>query len=168
MPQTPLIDLQALILIDHLCGSFLSLASDSLLCTSSFVPLHLFMSITVSNTGISFAVVVFAFWMSAIFVSVHFCHCLQGCLLGCLLCLLFNSVVLQIQDSVQILILLSFYSSQFTLLNFYSCKHFQSARAFCDCILSQKCDSVTTAHFHKTEVWVCTCFIVLCSSWSLR
>jgi len=83
--------------------------------------------------------------------------------------------VLRIQVSVQILILLifyssHFYSSQFILLIFYSCKHLQSAGVccnFCDCIFSQKCDSVTSALFQETEIWVCACFIVLCSSWSL-
>ena len=81
--------------------------------------------------------------------------------------------MLRIQVSVQILILLIFYSSQFILLIFHSYEHLQLTRVccdccdFCDCIFSQECDSVTSALFQETEVWVCTCFIVLCSSWSL-
>ena len=62
------------------------------------------------------------------------------------------------------------YSSQFVLsqfihLNFYSCEHSQLARVCCDCILfSQECDSVTSALFQETEVWVCACFNVSYSS----
>src|SRR5882724_1181181 len=59
-------------------------------------------------------------------------------------------MVLKIHVSVQIFILLIFYSSQFILFKFYSCKHLQSTRVccdFCDCIFSQECDSVTSSLF---------------------
>ena len=46
--------------------------------------------------------------------------------------------LLRIQVSVQILIPLIFYSSQFILLIFHSCMHLQSASVCCDC-----CDVVT-------------------------
>ena len=61
-------------------------------------------------------------------------------------------LLLRIQVSVQILILLSFYSSQIIILNFYSCEHLQSARVFCECcdgIFSQECDSVTSSLFQR-------------------
>jgi len=60
--------------------------------------------------------------------------------------------LLRIQDSVQILIPLNFYSSQFILLIFHSCKHLQSAGVCCDscdCTFSQECDSVTSALFQR-------------------
>src|SRR5882724_1378690 len=60
--------------------------------------------------------------------------------------------LLRIQVSVQILIPLICYSSEFILLIFYSCKHLQSARVCCDCcdcIVSQECDSVTSALFQR-------------------
>jgi len=48
------------------------------------------------------------------------------------------SLLLKMQDSVQILIPLIFYSSQFILLIFHSCMNLQSASVCCDC-----CDVVT-------------------------
>ena len=63
--------------------------------------------------------------------------------------------MLRIQVSVQILIPLIFYSSQFILLIFHSCMHLQSAGVCCDCcdccdcIVSQECDSVTSALFQR-------------------
>src|SRR5882724_3645066 len=62
--------------------------------------------------------------------------------------------LLRIQVSVQILIPLIFYSSQFILLIFYSCMHLQSASVCCDCcdcIVSQECDSVTSALFQRLK-----------------
>jgi len=61
-------------------------------------------------------------------------------------------LLLRIQVSVQILIPLIFYSSQFILLIFHSCKHLQSAGVCCDscdCTFSQECDSVTSALFQR-------------------
>src|SRR5882724_12158172 len=58
----------------------------------------------------------------------------------------------RIQVSVQILIPLIFYSSQFILLIFHSCMYLQSASVCCDCcdcIVSQECDSVTSALFQR-------------------
>src|SRR5882724_5232865 len=63
-------------------------------------------------------------------------------------------MVLRIQVSVQILIPLIFYSSQFILLIFHSCEHLQLTGVccdFCDCIFSQECDSVTSALVQETE-----------------
>src|SRR5882724_3791698 len=60
--------------------------------------------------------------------------------------------LLRIQVSVQILIPLIFYSSQFIFLIFHSCEHLQSARVCCDscdCTFSQECDSVTSALFQR-------------------
>src|SRR5882724_4962453 len=60
--------------------------------------------------------------------------------------------MLRFQVSVQILISLIFYSSRFILLIFHSCMHLQSAGVFCDCcdcIVSQECDSVTSALFQR-------------------
>src|SRR5882724_7008030 len=60
--------------------------------------------------------------------------------------------VLRIQGLVQIPILLSFYSSQFSLLIFHPCKHLQLTGVCCDCcdcIFSQECDSVTSALFQR-------------------
>src|SRR5882724_12132765 len=63
--------------------------------------------------------------------------------------------MLRFQVSVQILIPLIFYSSQFILLIFHSCMHLQSAGVCCDCcdccdcIVSQECDSVTSALFQR-------------------
>src|SRR5882724_5993023 len=62
------------------------------------------------------------------------------------------SLLLRIQVSVQILIPLIFYSSQFILLILHSCEHLQSAGVCCDCcecIVSQECDSVTSALFQR-------------------
>jgi len=63
-----------------------------------------------------------------------------------------KTILLRIQVSVQILIPLIFYSSQFILLIFHSCMHLQSASVSCDCfdcIVSQECDSVTSALFQR-------------------
>ena len=69
------------------------------------------------------------------------------------------SSVLRIQVSVQIVIPLIFYSSEFILLIFYSCMHLQSAGVCCDCcdcIVSQECDSVTSALFLSLSVLHCS------------
>src|SRR5882724_10640277 len=61
-------------------------------------------------------------------------------------------ILLRIQVSVQILIPLIFYSTQFILLIFHSCEHLQSAGVCCDscdCTFSQECDSVTSALFQR-------------------
>src|SRR5882724_330299 len=60
-------------------------------------------------------------------------------------------LMLRIHVSVQILIPLIFYSSQFILI-LHSCELLQSAGVFCDCcdcIVSQECDSVTSALFQR-------------------
>src|SRR5882724_3926533 len=65
-------------------------------------------------------------------------------------------ILLRIQVSVQIPILLSFYSSQFIHLIFHSCKHLQLARVCCYCcfcIFSQECDSVTSALFQRLSLY---------------
>ena len=82
-------------------------------------------------------------------------------------CLMMKSwfmCMLRFQVSVQIPILLSFYSSQFILLKFYSCEHLQSVGVFCDCIFSQECDSVTSALFQRMRYKSAHIFIVSCSS----
>jgi len=61
------------------------------------------------------------------------------------------SSLLRFQVSVQILIPLIFYFSQFIFLIFY-CKHLQSVSVCCDscdCTFSQQCDSVTSALFQR-------------------
>src|SRR5882724_7503023 len=83
--------------------------------------------------------------------------------------------MLRIQVSVQILIPLIFYSAQFILLIFHSCMHLQSASVccvccdYCDCIVSQECDSVTSALFQRLRYeFVCSSLFWTVSYFSFR
>src|SRR5882724_10669621 len=83
--------------------------------------------------------------------------------------------LLRIQVSVQILIPLIFYSAQFILLIFHSCMHLQSASVCCvccdscDCIVSQECDSVTSALFQRLRYeFVCSSLFWTVSYFSFR
>src|SRR5882724_10721684 len=83
-------------------------------------------------------------------------------------------LMLRIQVSVQILIPLIFYSSQFILI-FHSCEHLQSASVccvccdYCDCIVSQGCDSVTSALFQRLRYeFVCSSLFWTVSYFSFR
>src|SRR5882724_9183644 len=85
------------------------------------------------------------------------------------------SILLRIQVSVQILIPLIFYSAQFILLIFHSCMHLQSASVccvccdYCDCIVSQECDSVTSALFQRLRYeFVCSSLFWTVSYFSFR
>src|SRR5882724_6208273 len=87
----------------------------------------------------------------------------------------FMDILLRIQVSVQILIPLIFYSAQFILLIFHSCMHLQSASVccvccdYCDCIVSQECDSVTSALFQRLRYeFVCSSLFWTVSYFSFR